>query len=373
MSDRELRVDLADRLTKAGKLRSAPWRRAIEAVPRQEFLRGGFFDVVDGSVPTFWTPVMPDDPHWLERCYADDSLVTQIAGTIVPGDLQGRISRAPTSSSTMPGLVVRMLEDLRVDDGMRVLEIGTGTGYSTALLCERLGEDLVTSVEVDPDVALRARNALASVGYRPELVVGDGLAGHKGGAPYDRVIVTCGVLNIPQAWIDQTRPGGIILATVCGWLYSSELARLTVAEDGTARGRLLGGQVSFMLARPHTPPPLGMLPDLDNGEERPTAVGADLLGDWAARFIMQLAAPRAQRLELPRNGRTEHILLDVEAGSWAAVYEDAGRWLVRQGGPGRLWDRVENRVAHWQAAGAPDLARFEISLTDGVQTVSWPA
>ncbi|WP_042389695.1 ATP-grasp peptide maturase system methyltransferase [Streptacidiphilus melanogenes] len=371
--DQALRRKMADALEAAGKLQSPAWRRAVEAVPRHEFLRGGFFETVPGVSPTSWAPVMPDAPGWLERCYADESLVTQIAGTIVPGDLEGRISRAPTSSSTMPGLVVRMDEDLLVEDGMRVLEIGTGTGYSTALLCERLGEDLVTSVEVDADVAMRARNALAAVGYHPELVVGDGLAGHKDGAPYDRLIATCGITTIPQAWIEQVRPGGLIVATVCGWLYSSELARLTVQRDGTATGRLLGGQISFMLARPQSPPPLGMLPDLDAGEERPTTVGADLLGDWTARFVMQLATPRVQRLDLPRNGRTEHVLLDVDAGAWAAVYADGAGWLVRQGGPYRVWDLVEERIGLWQVAGQPDLSEFRISVADGQQTVFWPS
>ncbi|MER6530067.1 hypothetical protein [Streptomyces sp. NPDC001508] len=85
-------------------------------MPRHEFLRSGFFEAVHGPGPTAWRPVLPDDPRWLGRCYDDDSLVTQIAGTIVPRDIRGEILRAPTSSSTMPGLVTRMLED-RSSDG----------------------------------------------------------------------------------------------------------------------------------------------------------------------------------------------------------------------------------------------------------------
>lgn len=153
MNDEELRTRLVERLTGSGHLLTEPWREAVSAVPRHEFLRGGFFREVDGSTPTAWTPVMPDDPRWPAACYDDVSLVTQVAGTVVPGDVRGEILRAPTSSSTMPGLVVRMLEDLQVDAGHRVLEIGTGTGYSTALMCHRLGDDSVTSVEVDEDVS----------------------------------------------------------------------------------------------------------------------------------------------------------------------------------------------------------------------------
>jgi protein-L-isoaspartate O-methyltransferase len=216
---------------------------------------------------------MPDDPRWLERCYDNDPLVTQIAGTIVPGDIRGEIMRAPTSSNTMPGLVVRMLEDLQVEDGHRVLEIGTGTGYSTALLYHRLGEDPVTSVDVDEDVSVRARSALGRCGFAPNLILGDGSAGCKDGAPYDRVVATCGLLTVPRALIEQTRPGGIILVTLCGWLDSSQLARLTVHEDETASGRFLGGQISFMLARPQLPPIAGAAHRFRPGQRAPGAPG----------------------------------------------------------------------------------------------------
>ncbi|MET7906162.1 ATP-grasp peptide maturase system methyltransferase [Streptomyces sp. NPDC005355] len=372
MTDEELREGLAERLADSGHLRTEPWRKAVEAVPRHEFLRGGFFEQVEDSAPTAWAPVMPDDPRWLERCYDDDSLVTQIAGTIVPGDIRGEIMRAPTSSSTMPGLVVRMLENLQVQDGHRVLEIGTGTGYSTALLCHRLGENLVTSVEVDEDVSVRARTALGRCGFAPNLIVGDGLAGHKDGAPYDRVIASCGLLTVPRELIEQTKPGGIILVTLSGWLYSSELARLIVHDDGTASGHFLGGQISFMLARPQLPPPLGLLPDLDEGDERQTALGADVVNDWNTRFVAQLAAPGAQRVSLTRDGRTEHVLVDVGTGASAVLWEYGGRWMVRQSGPSRIWDAIEEHITRWRKDGAPPLERFEITVTSDRLAITWP-
>ncbi|WP_018557331.1 MULTISPECIES: ATP-grasp peptide maturase system methyltransferase [unclassified Streptomyces] len=293
----------------------------------------------------------------------------QIAGTIAPGDIRGRIFREPTSSSTVPGLVLRMLEDLEVEDGMRVLEVGTGTGYSTALLCHRLGDDLVTSVEVDPDVAARAATSLAQLGYVPHLVAGDGLAGHPDNAPYDRIIATCGVHTIPAAWLAQTRPGGQILATLSGWMGSSELARLTVHEDGTASGRLLGGQVSFMLARPHLPPALGMLPDTRDGYERGAVVGADILDDWTARFIAQIAAPRGQRLQF---GDEDHLLVDVKVGTWALLRRTGDKWRVRQGGPARLWDDIEEHIVQWRHDCTPGLEKLRVTVTpDRPQHMTW--
>ncbi|MEU0786484.1 ATP-grasp peptide maturase system methyltransferase [Streptomyces sp. NPDC006173] len=370
MSDQARLEQLVSTLTASGSLRTAPWKQAAAAVPRHEFLRDGFFRRVRGSA-TSWTPVLADDPRWLDACYEDESLVTQIAGTIVPADICGEIVREPTSSSTLPSLVLRMFEELQVEDGMRVLEIGTGTGYSTGVLCQRLGEDCVTSIEYDEDVAARARAALGRVGLYPALVTGDGLLGHGAQAPYDRVIATCGVRTVPQSLIEQTRPGGLILATVGGWLASSSLARLTVYDDGTASGPLLSGHVSFMLARPHWAPPLGRLPDLSVGKEREAILGADVLDDWAGRFVVQDAVPYAQRLTLQQDGRQEHVLVDVDTGSWAAVYDEGNRWTVRQGGSVALWDAAEEALGRWHAAGSPALEEFTLTVTRDGHTYTW--
>ncbi|MFI6796088.1 ATP-grasp peptide maturase system methyltransferase [Streptosporangium canum] len=359
-----LRRTLADRLARTGSLHDPAWRDAVEAVPRERFLGSAVARVTeDGAWEVIHRAEVTED-EWLHLVYRDETWVTQIDGSMVEG-AHGTVSGAPTSSSTLPGLVVLMLEAAGISDGDKVLEVGTGTGYSAALMCHRLGSHAVTSVEYDPAVAGRARDALAAAGYAPTVVTGDGLLGYDKNAEYDRLIATCSVRSIPFLWMWQVRDGGTITAPLSGWMGGSAFAHLTLGDDGTANGRFLKDDVSFMTARPHGPPPMPSA-YLVTGDARESRVDPEVLDDPAGLFAAQLAAPSAMKL----GGGDEVVLWDVATGSLAATGLDPrGGWTVRQRGPLRLWDAVEAAILTWQTAGSPHQSAYGLTVTGERQYV----
>ncbi|MEU5434727.1 ATP-grasp peptide maturase system methyltransferase [Streptomyces sp. NPDC020719] len=368
-----LRRQLAGQLEKDGQLRSPQWRAAVEAVPRHLFIPC-FYRESDAPGVTTYEPVTPESvgpEEWLRLAYTDETWMTQFDGRDIDwNDPQPISNAAPTSSSTLPSLVLRMLEDLDVQDGMTVLEVGTGTGYSTALMCHRLGSEPVTSIETDEGVARRAREALAQCGYTPHLLVADGRAGHPERAPYDRLIATCGLRNIPPAWVEQVRPGGVILTTLRGWMRSLGLVKLVVT-GGSASGWFSEDDPSFMIARQQDAPEnLGTVPGPDDGMKRKATYGPEVLTGSGAAFMAQLAVPDARFFSLPVDGGPiSTFVLDSITGSFAALAPSDSGWQVRQGGPRRLWDAVESAVATWQEYGSPSRSSFGVTVSRDAQVV----
>src|ERR1041384_3238863 len=103
-----------------------------------------------------------------------------------------------------------MTEQLEVQRGHRVLEVGTGSGYQAAILSQLAGE--VVTVERYRTLAETARRALAELGYdNVTVVVGDGLNGVPEHAPYDRIIVTAAAETIPERLVDELAEGGVMV------------------------------------------------------------------------------------------------------------------------------------------------------------------
>ncbi len=119
-----------------------------------------------------------------------------------------------SSCISAPFVVALMLDQLAVQPGNRVLEIGAGTGYNASLIAQLTGQDeLVTSIDIDPDVTAQAQRNLTAAGHGDvHVVTGDGGLGHAENAFYDRLIATVSPWDIPAAWWSQLAPGARLVA-----------------------------------------------------------------------------------------------------------------------------------------------------------------
>lgn len=342
------------------------WAPAFDAVPRSLFLPDLVWahDMATGTSK----PVdrLADPDAWSAAAQADIPIVTQWDDGQHANDLAGKV---PTSSASMPSVVARMLDALDVSPGMRVLEIGTGTGWNAGLLAHRLGDDAVTSIEVDPTVAESARKRLAAAGLHPRVITGDGYAGYPAGAPYDRIIATCGMRHIPQAWIEQLPSGGVIVAPWGTHFENGDaLVRLTKARGGTAEGPFLR-LVEFMkmrsqrLTAPQHPAEFPGDASISSTTARPP------FGPWEAfPFAAGLRLAGLTHVSDRRGDERVVWLYGLADRSWAATVlkDGSSESTVWQSGPRRLWDEVETAYDWWQAVGAPGIDRFGLTVdTDG--------
>ncbi|MFC1420371.1 methyltransferase domain-containing protein [Streptacidiphilus cavernicola] len=350
------------------------WVESLKAVPRALFLPTLMWahDMTTGeSVPVSRT----DDPdEWQRQAFTDVPIVTQWDDGEHEGTEPGSLS---TSSASMPSVVTSMLRDLDVKPGLRVLEIGTGTGWNCALLAHRLGSENVVSVEVDGAVAAQARTNLSRAGLHPDVIRGNGELGWQRDAPYNRIIATAGVRSVPPAWLAQTRPGGVILAP-WGTHYGNEdaLVRLTVNEDGSASGPFLR-PVAFMKLRDQRL-------DWERFSDYVSAFPGDAIRSTTrltpndlgsqyetARFVTGLVVPDlAHVVNQPDADTTNAWFFDLTSRSWAAVVFRTGEPFATayQSGGRQLWDEVEQALTWWAREGRPELDQFGLTvLPDGEQ------
>lgn len=216
---------LVDELMDGGWIRSPTIERAFRAVQRHRFLREFSLWDPETSKPVAveFDPEGPsDDALW--TIYSDQALGTRFRDGV------------PTSSSSQPSIMANMLEALAPERGMRVLEIGTGTGYNAALLAEIVGSDgFVGTLDIDADVSAEARGALEAMGYdRIRVLTRDGAEGLPADSPFDRILATVGCPDVAPAWHEQLAEGGRLVAPL-------EHAGLQPLISLTRRAELLEG------------------------------------------------------------------------------------------------------------------------------------
>jgi methyltransferase of FxLD system len=340
---------------------------ALERVPRHRFLPG---------VP-------------LEHAYADVVIPTHFA------------DGEPTSSASQPGMVALMLHQLQPFPGMRVLEIGAGTGYNAALLAELAGPTgAVTTVDIAPEVAAEARAHLDAAGYPAvEVVTGDGALGWLPNAPYDRIELSVGASDLSPAWAVQLRDDGRLVVPLwlgvtdvsvafrkhgetffseslvsCGFLRlrgaeSDERKWVSLPGGGwlaTERAEQLGPQVTALLAtRPRHRRWLRPLAALPRFAEYLALQVRDVVTLWPPPDARRPVHPRVGLYAEGSDGPSLCLIgallpvLHLYGGRTAdAALEEA--W--------RAWQRVRMRMRPlkaWQATASPHGAAGSLPLAEG--------
>lgn len=337
-------------------LEDPAWRAVWDAVPRQAFVPDQWFTWDGYRYVQHDRAIEPE--AWTRAVEADEPVITQIDGGI------------PSCSNSAPSLVAAMLDGLDLAPGMRVFESGTGTGWTTALMYRRVAPDgVVVSVEYDRALAKRAEIDTFDVGAYPVIRAGDGMAGAPDMAPFDRVSATHAVARIPQAWIGQTRPGGLVCAPLLIADQFDVFVRLDVAEDGSASGPVLF-PVSFMGDRAAAPPAAQERVDDMGRETTGTLDVPQILAD--RRFwVLQLAVPGLTVAGPLVEDGDDTVWLSLPDGSWAVGWVPQGAsWdgcTVVQYGRRDVWTLAEQAWARWEDAGRPALDDFGLTVTaDGV-------
>ncbi len=258
MTPEQLRKRLVAQLRTQGALRDAAVGRAMLTVPRHLFL--------------------PESP--LAEAYADIAVATHWEDGMA------------VSSASQPAIVAFMLEQLQVKPGMRILEIGAGTGYNAALLSELVGPTgSVTTIDIDPQITAEASAHLAAAGYPSvHVITGDGAVGWPSGAPYDRIELTVGAADITPAWFEQLADGGVL--TLPLWLGASDVS-VAFRKQGGQAGALISDSLTpcgFMRLR-------GQEADGDKWATLPNhgRLGGARAREIAANVAALLATPARRR------------------------------------------------------------------------------
>jgi protein-L-isoaspartate O-methyltransferase len=346
------------------------WHDAVCATPRH-VLVPRWWEAIPDSYPFAWGLVTAELGG---EVYTDDTLVTRVgalhADHAQPGD---RAPGLPTSSSTLPGLIVRMLHLLDPQPDHQVLDVGTGSGYSAALLSHRLGDERVTSIDVDAYLVEAARERLASLGQTPRVEVADA-TGELPDGRYDKIMATVSVRPVPRGWLEALQPGGRIITTIVG---TSLLVSADMGDEGIARGRILADPANFMRTRqaPDYPPRLDLVYDAArdaDGDDvrRLDAAIPDLWTDWSLHSLFELDSPDIENRSATLDDGSEIVWLLGDDGSWARA--EGANQTVHQSGRRRLWDDLERVQRRWAETGRFAVDQLRVTLAPEKNTLTSP-
>lgn len=328
------------------------WRAAIAAVPRHLFIPN-WWDATD----TGWTAAHGPDDHerWMRTAYGDDSIVTEVAGHHAdhaePGD---HAIGLPTSSSTLPSLVLRMYAHGQLYEGADILDVGTGSGYGAALLTHRFGPQHVTTVDVDPYLTKAAAERFATIDLHPRVETVDATSDLPG--TYDRIVAMVSMRPVPASWLTALRPGGRLVMVISGTSLILTATKLP-EPDGpvVAEGHIEWDRAMFMTTRHHEGDYPPCTTHADGGEGEHVTTGrypiVNVSESWDLRDMITLTNPGITIGSGTDGGRLVVTLTD-DTGSWARAEAPPGEIpTVHQDGQQRLWDAVDDIRERWLTTG----------------------
>ncbi len=329
---------------------TAAIRDAFAAHPRHLFVPDMVWPDATG-LPLYRTA---DPERWARLVYGSDAVTTQA------NDGGSGPRNEPSSSSSAPQVMADMIAAAGITEGMRVLEIGTGTGWNAAILASLVGEKgSVTSIEIDPGVAALARERLTGTGVTVRTA-----ADPPPEEVYDAVIATCAATWIPAGWLAAAEGAVLVLP----WsphpaAHSTPIVALTVRE-GHGSGPFVR-EAAFMRDRTQRPgdlpfPGLGQKPtpaaDLPVGSVELISSG------MMTQLMLMMPGVRLGTGLRPFQGEPGRIVWMGAGPAWAYVWPDG---TVTGGGDRALGEELSQAYRLLREFGFPDLGSFALEAAPG--------
>jgi len=342
--------ELARKLQEEDSLPAEWVRDALLRVPRHLFIEQ-YYERFESDSPVVRVDPRSPTNEQLKAIYTDDALM---------------IRQPPThSASSQPLIMFLMLHDLGLDPGMKVLEIGAGTGWNAGLLALGAGDDrLVYSMDIQADLVEEAAKHLRAAGFAGvNLRAGDGGYGWPEAAPFDRIIVTAGACDIPPRWTEQLAEGGVLVLPFNVGGIGFPVLRL-VKRDGRVAGRFtrwsgfypMRGDFGSVPASGQEPGPSSEVDSLMQGDGTPIVLHQPV--EQGLLFFLYLNGIRQTAFIYREGIGSGFVFLDREAGSLCFIPH--GDSPMRVYGSPEMGERLARMQDEWLALGQPKMTDYEL-------------
>ena len=336
-------------------------KQALFNVPRHLFIEQYYDDDAPDGIVQIESPI-PTSTQ-LEKIYSNRGMM---------------IREEPHSAASQPSLIFRMLADLQLTDNLKVLEIGTGSGWNAGLIAFSVGNDrLVYSIDLQADLVEKAGKHLSSVGFNGvNLKAGDGGLGWRG-ETFDRIIVTVGSPDIPPTWVESLTDGGILVMPLKTRGVGDPILRIE-KQGNELRGKFtqwagfmnLQGNFSSSTEDPLEPPSDPMVEALL--QEEPMSVPLPVFLESHCAFYLRLnGVPMHTLWEYKGQGGMRAVLLDRELPALYVpqlAYGPNPEKCMDVYGSHQRVDGFINGIETWVNLGEPKTTDYQIELIDSTDS-----